>query len=415
MPTTSTSRRPSASATRRRFAHRTTALSSSSGPRRVQRAPSPASAATSSVRYHVASCNDCTGAADNIPTLKRIENINSGYQETALAEGVQNLQFEYAFDTSTNGVAGTVADGMPEEMSTTNTLAGPASELGRRRRDAMTHVLMRSSEAGPDRGHHADPVRPGPRPRKRGLHGPFQVPPADHHVPAQQRRRAPGDLDANRHIPRPGRLRADRRDHLPAPAARRSRSAALRSSTTSVQIVGDTQARQEAQATAQMLIEEPSAPTSSPGIPPAWPPSRSSRRTTTATAPSTPPRGSPTNLPARPPGSARRSRPNEPGRRDLLRQRDGRQSGRAAGRRAPAGSLCADTDWQINATATDPRSGVTVMLSQGVTVRREIVGLICNRGHHAEQHPTSLLQPLRPRRGRLRPGACRRDARRASR
>ena len=41
---------------------------------------------------------------------------------------------------------------------------------------------------------------------------------------------------------------------------------------------------------------------------------------------------------------------------------------------APAGSLCADTDWQITARATDARSGVSVTLSQGVTVRREIVG-----------------------------------------
>jgi hypothetical protein len=47
---------------------------------------------------------------------------------------------------------------------------------------------------------------------------------------------------------------------------------------------------------------------------------------------------------------------------------------------APAGSLCADTDWQINARATDARSGAVVTLSQGVTVRRETVGLntICN-------------------------------------
>jgi type IV pilus assembly protein PilW len=98
--------------------------------------------------YYVASCNDCTNGGDGIPTLKRIENINSGYQETALAEGVQNLQFEYAFDTNTNGVAGTVADGAPEEMSTTNTLAGPTVTSWANVVAVRMHVLMRSSEPG---------------------------------------------------------------------------------------------------------------------------------------------------------------------------------------------------------------------------------------------------------------------------
>jgi type IV pilus assembly protein PilW len=98
--------------------------------------------------YYVASCNDCTGAGDGIPTLKRAENVNSAYQVTSLAEGVENLQFEYAFDTSTNGVAGTRADGMPEEMSTTNTLAGPTVTSWANVVGVRMHVLMRSSEPG---------------------------------------------------------------------------------------------------------------------------------------------------------------------------------------------------------------------------------------------------------------------------
>jgi type IV pilus assembly protein PilW len=98
--------------------------------------------------YYVASCNDCTGGGDGIPTLKRVENVNSGYQVTALAEGVQDLQFEYAFDTNTNGVAGTIPDGMPEEMSTTNTLAGPTVSSWANVVGVRMHVLMRSSEPG---------------------------------------------------------------------------------------------------------------------------------------------------------------------------------------------------------------------------------------------------------------------------
>ena len=51
--------------------------------------------------YYVASCNFCGDAdnpSDGIPTLKRVEYFNGAYRETALAEGVENLQFEYAFD-----------------------------------------------------------------------------------------------------------------------------------------------------------------------------------------------------------------------------------------------------------------------------------------------------------------------------
>jgi type IV pilus assembly protein PilW len=101
--------------------------------------------------YFVASCNDCAvnaGAGDGIPTLKRVEYFNGAYRETALAEGVQDLQFEYAFDTNTNGVAGTIPDGMPEEMSTTNTLAGPTVSSWANVVGVRMHVLMRSSEPG---------------------------------------------------------------------------------------------------------------------------------------------------------------------------------------------------------------------------------------------------------------------------
>jgi hypothetical protein len=47
---------------------------------------------------------------------------------------------------------------------------------------------------------------------------------------------------------------------------------------------------------------------------------------------------------------------------------------------APAGSLCADTEWQLVARATDNRTGATVTLTQGVTVRTAVIGLntVCN-------------------------------------
>jgi type IV pilus assembly protein PilW len=89
--------------------------------------------------YYVARCNDCTGAGDGIPTLKRIEYLNGAYQETALAEGVENLQFEYAIDALPAAPAS--PDGVPESMVTST--ANWANVVGVR-----MHLLMRSSEPG---------------------------------------------------------------------------------------------------------------------------------------------------------------------------------------------------------------------------------------------------------------------------
>lgn len=42
---------------------------------------------------------------------------------------------------------------------------------------------------------------------------------------------------------------------------------------------------------------------------------------------------------------------------------------------APAGSLCADTEWELSSEATDARTGARVTLNQGVTLRAAVVGL----------------------------------------
>lgn len=86
--------------------------------------------------YYVASCNECS-PSDGIPTLKRLE-VGNGVA-VALAEGVENLQFEYAFDTND--------DGTPEEMRTDRAGTGPAATWGNVVAVRM-HVLMRSSEPG---------------------------------------------------------------------------------------------------------------------------------------------------------------------------------------------------------------------------------------------------------------------------
>ena len=51
--------------------------------------------------YYIASCDDCGN--DSIPTLKRVDFVNGATQVTPIAEGVQELQFEYGFDTNGDG------------------------------------------------------------------------------------------------------------------------------------------------------------------------------------------------------------------------------------------------------------------------------------------------------------------------
>ncbi|HEX2494013.1 MAG TPA: PilW family protein [Steroidobacter sp.] len=62
--------------------------------------------------YYVSPCSDCA-PGDGIPTLKRLDLEGGAWKETALAEGIQEMQFEYGFDTSAT------PDGAPDEFRTT--------------------------------------------------------------------------------------------------------------------------------------------------------------------------------------------------------------------------------------------------------------------------------------------------------
>ena len=92
--------------------------------------------------YYLASCNDCTGSGDGIPTLKRYELVNNDPTTSivSLAEGVTNLQFEYALDALDSGGAA-APDGVPEQTVTST--ANWANVVGVR-----MHALVRSSEPG---------------------------------------------------------------------------------------------------------------------------------------------------------------------------------------------------------------------------------------------------------------------------
>ena len=49
--------------------------------------------------YYVADCNVCS-PSDGIPTLKRVDLVGSTLQTTSVAEGIEQLRFEYGFDTA---------------------------------------------------------------------------------------------------------------------------------------------------------------------------------------------------------------------------------------------------------------------------------------------------------------------------
>ena len=88
--------------------------------------------------YYVASCNECA-PSDGIRTLKRMEVVDNVTRVVSLAEGVENLQFEYAFDTND--------DGTPEQMRTDISGIGPTASWANVVAVRM-HVLMRSTDPG---------------------------------------------------------------------------------------------------------------------------------------------------------------------------------------------------------------------------------------------------------------------------
>lgn len=52
--------------------------------------------------YYIATCNVCS-PNDGVPTLKRLDLVGDELQATALVDGVEELRFEYGFDTNGDG------------------------------------------------------------------------------------------------------------------------------------------------------------------------------------------------------------------------------------------------------------------------------------------------------------------------
>ncbi len=90
--------------------------------------------------YYVATCNEC--GTDSIPTLKRAEIYTTGTTVSPLAEGIEEVAFEYGFDT--NG------DGVPEIFR--NALSGTAGAADNEWSNvvaARLYVMSRSTETSP--------------------------------------------------------------------------------------------------------------------------------------------------------------------------------------------------------------------------------------------------------------------------
>ena len=93
--------------------------------------------------YFVAECNEC--GRDTIPTLKRVEFDGDRIVETALVEGVENLQAEYGFDRDNDGNADVYLPGLSgipgaPDNDWVNVVAARLYVLARSADDELGHV-----------------------------------------------------------------------------------------------------------------------------------------------------------------------------------------------------------------------------------------------------------------------------------
>jgi type IV pilus assembly protein PilW len=108
--------------------------------------------------YYVATCSDC--ARDEIPTLKRVELNGAAWGETSLAEGIEEIQFEYGFDvdgdaapdeyvTSLDGVEDSPLNDWSNVMTVRIWILSRATETTPGYADAKTYTLGLHGARGP--------------------------------------------------------------------------------------------------------------------------------------------------------------------------------------------------------------------------------------------------------------------------
>jgi len=100
--------------------------------------------------YYVATCNDCVNN-DGIPTLKRVEMIDGALRTASIAEGVENLQFEFGVDTSGDGVPDTtLTTGALTAADWPNVVSVRMHVLTRSERPSPGHTETRTYQLGPN-------------------------------------------------------------------------------------------------------------------------------------------------------------------------------------------------------------------------------------------------------------------------
>lgn len=97
--------------------------------------------------YYIASCNEC--GVDTVPTLKRAELIGNQIVVTPMVEGVDDISFEFGFDTAKAGDA-TLFDGIPEEYRTElSGVSGANNNDWKNVVSVRTYLLTRATESTP--------------------------------------------------------------------------------------------------------------------------------------------------------------------------------------------------------------------------------------------------------------------------
>lgn len=97
--------------------------------------------------YYIASCNEC--GIDTTPTLKRAELVGTQLVVTPMVEGIDDMAFEFGFDTNTGGNT-TKFDGIPDEYRTA--LSGTPGTNNNDWKNVVsvrTYILSRNTEATP--------------------------------------------------------------------------------------------------------------------------------------------------------------------------------------------------------------------------------------------------------------------------
>lgn len=90
--------------------------------------------------YFLSTCSNCT-SKDGIPSLKRGELIGNSFTVNTVAEGVEQLQFEYGVDTDNNGQV--------DEVLATKDITGVAPYEWRNVVSVRIHMLTRSTLSDP--------------------------------------------------------------------------------------------------------------------------------------------------------------------------------------------------------------------------------------------------------------------------